>query len=185
MSIEADERQRATGPAVRDLSRGRPDLVYYGGTANGALPLLDRVAAAAPGAAIMATDALLEPAFLRDAEALAPRLRITSSAEDPRQLPASGQRFLRAYRDRFGHAADPYAAYGYEAMAVVLDSIRRAGDRGEDRSAVIDAFFDTRDRHSVLGTYSIDEVGNTTLKAIAGYRVRAARPVFKTALRAP
>jgi branched-chain amino acid transport system substrate-binding protein len=185
VAIEADERRRLPGAAVRDVARARPDLVYYGGTADDALPLLARVADAAPGATIMGTDALLEPDFLRAAGRLGSRLRITSSAEDPRQLPAEGQRFRRAYRGRFGHAANPYAAYGYEAMAVTIDAVDRAGDQAEDRGAVIDAFFDTRDRRSVLGTYSIDEVGNTTLKAIAGYRVSAGRPVFDTALHAP
>jgi hypothetical protein len=34
----------------------------------------------------------------------------------------------------------------------------------------------------VLGTYSIDEVGNTTLERLAGYRLAAGRPVFETAL---
>jgi branched-chain amino acid transport system substrate-binding protein len=69
-------------------------------------------------------------------------------------------------------------------MAVVLDSIERA-EGGPDRSEVIDAFFATQDRHSVLGTYSIDEVGNTTLDRIAGYDVSGSTPVFDRALRAP
>ena len=69
-------------------------------------------------------------------------------------------------------------------MAVILDSIERASDP-RDRSAVIDAFFETTDRDSVLGTYSIDEVGDTTLDAIAGYRVEAGEPRFDSALRAP
>ena len=50
---------------------------------------------------------------------------------------------------------------------------------------MIDAFFDTVDRRSVLGTYSIDEVGNSTLDRVAGYRVQGGRPVFDAALRAP
>jgi len=70
-------------------------------------------------------------------------------------------------------------------MAVVLDAIRRAGESGDDRDAVVNAFFDTRDRHSVLGTYSIDDVGDTTLGRLAGYRVRGGRPEFVTPLRAP
>ena len=89
------------------------------------------------------------------------------------RLPASG--FVRAFRGRYRRAPGRYAAYGYEAMAVVLDSIRRAGDSGDDRDAVVDAFFDTQDRDSVLGTYSIDEVGDTTLDRLAGYR-RHRRP---------
>ena len=59
---------------------------------------------------------------------------------------------------------------------MVLDSIRRAGDQGDSRDAVVDAFFDTQDRDSVLGTYSIDEVGNTTLDRLAGYRLADGRP---------
>jgi hypothetical protein len=36
---------------------------------------------------------------------------------------------------------------------------------------VIDAFFATWNRHSVLGTCSIDEFGDTTLNTYGGYRV--------------
>ena len=86
---------------------------------------------------------------------------------------------------RYGLEPGRYAAYGYEAMAVALDSIRRAGDKGDDRDSVVDAFFDTQDRASVLGTYSIDEVGDTTLTALAGYRVSDGRPVFANPLRVP
>ncbi len=109
---------------------------------------------------------------------------LTSSAQAPEQLPPAGQDFVRAYEEAFGEPPDRYAAYGYEAMAVVLDSIERASDP-RDRSAVIDAFFATSDRDSVLGTYSIDEAGDTTLDAIAGYRVEGGEPRFDTALRAP
>lgn len=111
-------------------------------------------------------------------------LQVTSSAQAPEQLPAAGQDFLAAYQEEFGRPADRYAAYGYEAMAVVLDSIDRAED-ASDRSAVIDAFLATSERESVLGTYSIDEVGDTTLDAIAGYRVKDGKPRFDSALAAP
>jgi branched-chain amino acid transport system substrate-binding protein len=130
----------------------------------------------------MATDALLSAAGLR-ALAASPAL-VTSAAQDSAQLPPSAHRFLRAFRDRYRREPGRYAAYGYEAMAAVLDSIRRAGDSGDDRDSVIDAFFDTVDRRSVLGTYSIDDVGDTTLDRLAGYRVANGRLRFETALRA-
>jgi branched-chain amino acid transport system substrate-binding protein len=59
-------------------------------------------------------------------------------------------------------------------MAVILDSIDRASDPG-DRAAVADAFFATTDRQSVLGTYSIDDLGETTLDRLTGYRIERAR----------
>ncbi len=134
---------------------------------------------------VIATDALLGESIEQLTGPQAGRVLITSAAQDPSQLPASGQRFLRAFRQRYHRTAGRYAAYGYEAMAVVLDSIRRAGDSGADRDSVVNAFFDTTARHSILGTYTIDEVGDTTLNRLAGYRVAHGRPVFTTALSAP
>jgi branched-chain amino acid transport system substrate-binding protein len=154
------------------------DLLYYAGTTECEPASLFQTF---PGP-IMASDALLVPGALRQQPQ---SLRyLTSAAEDPSQLPPEGQRFLREFRDRYHREPGRYAAYGYEAMAVVLDSIRRAGDSGDDRDSVVDAFFDTTDRRSVLGTYSIDEVGNTTLDRLAGYRVVNGKPRFETALSA-
>jgi len=178
--------ERPRGATELRAVGSNPHLVYYGGTAEGALPLLTRAAREAPSATLMGTDALLlDPTFMREAGAIEPRLLLTAAAQDPAQLPPpEGPRFVRRYRREYGGKPDPYAAYGYEAIALLLDSIERAGG-GADRPAVIDAFLGTTDRRSVLGTYSIDEVGNTTLDRIAGYRVRDGRPVFDSALRVP
>jgi branched-chain amino acid transport system substrate-binding protein len=158
-------------------------LGYYAGAQIPSGQQLRCVTNGAAGVRLMATDALLNPAGVR---ALASsRALVTSAAQDPSQLPASGQRFLHAFQERYHRTPGRYAAYGYEAMAVVLDSIMRAGDSGDDRDSVVSAFFDTTDRHSVLGTYSIDDVGDTSLNRLAGYRVLQGRPVFTTALTAP
>lgn len=134
---------------------------------------------------VMGTDALLTPSIpvWLDTRRSPREGLLTAAAQDPSQLPASGQRFLRAFRMRYDREPGRYAAYGYEAMAVVLDSIERAGESGDDRDAVIDAFFDTTDRRSILGTYSIDDVGDTTLNRLAGYRVVDGRPRFEIGLR--
>jgi branched-chain amino acid transport system substrate-binding protein len=153
------------------------DLLYYAGT-TGCEPA--SLFQSFPGP-IMSSDALLAAAAL---SVQAPHLRyLTSAAEDTSQLPPEGQRFVRQFRKRYHRDPGRYAAYGYEAMAVVLDSIRRAGDSGDDRDAVVDAFFDTTDHRSILGTYSIDDVGNTTLNRLAGYRVVDGTGRFDTALR--
>jgi branched-chain amino acid transport system substrate-binding protein len=181
----AVERPESARRIVR-AANSNPELVYYGGAASNAGPLFDGAARLAASAALMGTDALLlDRFFLPNARSFERRLRLTAAAQSPAQLPSpAGQEFVRRYRGEFARRPDPYAAYGYEAMAVVLDSIGRAGEP-VDRSAVIDAFFDTVDRRSVLGTYSIDELGNTTLDRMTGYRVRAGRPVFDAALQAP
>ena len=168
-------------PATRDRDVSCPtqlthpattDLIYSAGATPPAGLTGACAGAVRPRLGVMASDALLRQDALATLGASPTHpLRITSAAQDPSQLPASGQRFVQAFRGRYGRRTGRYGAYGYEAMAVVLDSIRRAGDSGDDRDSVVDAFFDTRDRESVLGTYSIDEVGNTTLGRLSGYRL--------------
>lgn len=70
--------------------------------------------------------------------------------EGPRSAPAPGT--------AIGGPEHPYFAYGYEAMAVILDSIERAQDP-LDRADVVAAFMATSDRKSDLGTYSIGPDG--------------------------
>ena len=165
------------------LSAGRPsgaELVYYGGAAG-------RLAAALHGAGpvpVIGTDALLGPALPRPAAGVS-RLYVTSPFLAPSLLPAAGQGFLGAYRERFRRAPDPAAAYGYEAMSLLLDAIRRAGEHGDDRGAVIDEVLSARQRHSLLGPYSIDGNGDTTLSTVSGYRVSDGLPVFPVKLKAP
>jgi branched-chain amino acid transport system substrate-binding protein len=182
LGVEIVAEEGASAGAARRISRSGPDLVYWAGAGQDTLPTLRSV----PEATILGPDALLlDPGFLPAAGELEPRLRITSAAQDPAQLPPDGRRFAADYRERYGREPDRYAAYGYEAMALVLDAIDRAGASGEDRRAVIEAALETRDRDSVVGTYSIDFAGDTTLDAMAGYRIEDGEPVFERSLSVP
>jgi branched-chain amino acid transport system substrate-binding protein len=54
----------------------------------------------------------------------------------------------------------PLALYGFEATALILDAV---GQAGAERGAVLDTIRATRDRDSVVGRYSLDGDGHTTL----------------------
>lgn len=131
----------------------------------------DVIVSSTEGPLQMASDAFLPPYSDDLGAGLIGPTYVTSAALDPAHLPAAGKDFLADFEAEYGRAPGRYAAYGYEAMAVVLDSIDRASDPA-DRDAVIEAFFDTIDRESILGTYSIDQVGETTLDRISGYELR-------------
>ena len=47
------------------------------------------------------------------------------------------------------------------------------------REELIEAFFETPERETVLGTYAIDQLGETTLERVSGYELARgeARPV--------
>ena len=63
-------------------------------------------------------------------------------------------------------------------MSLLLDAIRRAGPDGGDRAAVVDQLLATKDRESVLGTYSIDENGDITLTPYGVYKIKDDQLVF-------
>ena len=144
------------------------DVLYYGG-----LPQNQPLADARGLDRLIVTDAELAPGVSEPDGTLA-----TSAALDPSQLPPAGQEFADAFEAEFGRAPGRYAAYGHEAMAVILDAIDRASDPA-DRDAVVDALFGIDEPDSVLGSYSIDEVGETTLDRMTGYELGAggAKPV--------
>jgi branched-chain amino acid transport system substrate-binding protein len=149
---------------VSPAPTGAREVLYFGGLPASEPPEPE------PGRTLMVTDAQL---------ALADRALATAAALDPSQLPPAGRDFAGDFEARYGRPPGRYAAYGYEAMAVILDSIGRAADP-LDRASVVDAFFETTERDSVLGTYSIDELGDTTLDRMTGYELRPAgapRPI--------
>ncbi|MDP8967331.1 MAG: branched-chain amino acid ABC transporter substrate-binding protein, partial [Actinomycetota bacterium] len=143
---------------------GADAFLFAGTTDTGAARLFAAVAAAAPQMLLFGPAAVAEQAFVRDLPPAARRrIRITTPALSPRLLPPTARAFRDRFRTTFGRQPAPEALQAYEAASAVLHSIRAAGDKGNVRSAVTDRFFAIRDRESVLGTYSIDRFGDTTL----------------------
>jgi branched-chain amino acid transport system substrate-binding protein len=166
---------------VREIAAGRPDLVYFGGgvESNGVRFWRD-LEAGVPRARLMASARMISPSFYRGLRAGtgAERTLLVSATRDPSRLPPMGQRFLRDYRRQFGERADPYAAYGYATMSLLMDAIKRAGDRANQRDEIVQEVLDTGNFQSVLGGFSIDDNGDTSLEEVAGYRVRNGKLVF-------
>jgi branched-chain amino acid transport system substrate-binding protein len=79
---------------------------------------------------------------------------------------------------------DPYAAYGYEAMRVVLGAIRRARRHANERRRVSRAVFGLKRPDSVVGPYTIGRLGDSTLRSFGAYRIRRGRLAFDRLLTA-
>ena len=133
---------RAAGAATTARSRARrsarsADCVVYGGiTANGAVQVFKDLAA-------------------RAAEGAAVRQRRRRRVGLRRQLPKSVARRTHVdRRDAAEHAYglkatdDPYKAFGYEAMKVILDGINAVGP---DRAALINWLHTVQNRPSAIG----------------------------------
>ena len=99
---------------------------------------------------------------------------VVEPAIDPGFLPRRRPEFSALFRERFSRAPGPYAAYGYEAMSVVLDAIESRDTGAQDfRSSVVDELLQVERPDSVLGPYSFTSEGDTTLCEVQPYRERA------------
>ena len=93
-------------------------------------------------------------------------------------MPKAGS-FINKYKTTYGtKTVDPYGIYGYETMALALDVLKRAGDKANDKKEVVKQLFATKDRDSIIGTYSIDENGDTTLTDYGLYTIKDGLPTF-------
>jgi branched-chain amino acid transport system substrate-binding protein len=131
----------------------------------------------------MGSHRLLVPDFYEQIGSAASRTYLVSATKDPSRLPARGKRFLSDYRREFGEAPDAYAAYGHAAMSLLLDVIRRAGDRANKRDEIVEQLLETKNFDSAIGTFSLNVNGDTDLEEVAGYRVRGGRLEFVKPLR--
>jgi branched-chain amino acid transport system substrate-binding protein len=171
---------------VAGVAHVAPDCVLISAdTESGAVLLTRQLAAAMPHVKIFGSAGLAESTFVDPAQggiplSLDPRVVLTAPMLGLDQYPPSARGFIAAYERRYG-PIEPDSIFGYEAMSLLLNAISRATDGGTVpaiRSAVRAAIFATRNRHSVLGTYSIDRYGDTTLRRYGVYGIVAGRLVF-------
>jgi branched-chain amino acid transport system substrate-binding protein len=153
------------------------DCFFYGGLpSTGGVQITKDVHSAIPKAKLFGPDGMCvtgwtDPRYGGVPTSLDPRMKCTIDTLKLTDYPG-GPRFLNAYRAKYGHRnPGPYAIYGYEAMKLVLSTISQLGPKGDREAAVRRALFATKDRHSVLGTYSFDKNGDTTLTTYGLYKV--------------
>jgi branched-chain amino acid transport system substrate-binding protein len=175
--------------AQRAKSQGADCFIYAGTTASGnAVQQVKDFAAALPNAKIYGPDGIAETGFANPKEGGIPvsldkRVKVTVATLSPDQYPPDGQEFFKSFTQKYGvKNPDPYAIYGYEAMRLALDAIKRSGT-GE-RADILKAIFATKDRQSVLGTYSIDKNGDTTLTDYGVYKIENGELVFDKTIKA-
>jgi branched-chain amino acid transport system substrate-binding protein len=193
LEIISNEAIDKNAPNYRSLASAAADagadcFIFSGITANNAVQLYKDFSAAIPDAKLYGPDGVAEAGFVDPKEGgipadVASKVTLTVATLSPDQYPKEGQEFFDAFREKHDEPnPNPYAIYGYEAMRLALDAIERSGTG--DKADILAALFDTKDRESVLGTYSIDENGDTTLSDYGVYAVKGGELEFDRTIQA-
>ena len=175
VSSDGSQYGRAIAQAVRSdapassitiaPSASGADAVFYGGVSEAAAAKVFNSAAAGDAAVkLFGPSALDSPTFAARLSPAARHVYISSPGFMTKDLSATAKsEFLKPFEDAYHRVPSPQAIFGYEAMSAVLSVLKKAGTSATDRAIVVQDFFAIKNRDSVLGTYSINAQGDTSL----------------------
>ena len=168
---------RALANKIKDSGA---DLVYYGGIVetNPAVLVKD-LKAVAPTIKFMGPDGINCSEFLKQAGPAGEGVYSTFGGVPPEKYTGKSADWLKAYDAKYQNKSpNAYAIYGYEAAKVVLAAIAKAGDKADDRATVLANVMGTKDYDGVLGKWSFDANGDTTLTQFSGSVAKAGAWAF-------
>ena len=153
------------------ISSSGADAVFLGGiVCNNGGKLIKDIKAGAPNVQLLGPDGWTPiSATIEGAGAAANGMYITQPGVPVDQLKGAGKEFVDGFTEQFGKAPNPYTAYAAQAAQVLLSAIEKGGT---DRAAVSSALFETDVTDGIIGSFQIDENGDTTLGLVSVYQVK-------------
>jgi len=163
-----------------------PDMIYFGGISqNNAGQLIKdmrNVGMAADKVKFMGPDGIFEQAFIDAAGKDGEGAYATFGGVPGKELKGAGKTWYENYKKTYNIEPEAYASYGYEAGKAVISGINKVCKN--DRGAIRDAVMNTKDFKGLLGTWSFDPNGDTTLTTLSGNQVKNGKWSFVNVLKA-
>jgi branched-chain amino acid transport system substrate-binding protein len=164
------------------------DFIYIGSiTGQNTGKLWKDLRAAMPDVPIMSGDGVFEEAWYTGTGDAGNDTYLTFGGVGPNeQTSEAGKQWVADWKAAHDGEDPPvYGIYGAAAAQLALDALKRAA-APNDRYEVLKAVFETTDFESYLGTFSINEEGDSTLEEATGYQVVDSwPPEFEKVLVAP
>ncbi len=153
--------------------------VFLGGIVcnNGGKLIKDLRAGLGAGVTIIAPDGFTPISGVVDgAGAAAEGVYVSVAGYPNEKLGPAGKKFVADFR-KFQKKAqvDPYAVYAAQAAEVLLDAIARSDGT---RASVADQMFKTNVTDGILGSFTLDKNGDTSLRAITIYKIKGGAGPF-------
>ncbi len=147
------------------IKKSGAQAVFLGGIAcNNGAKLMQDLKATDPGLKLQMPDGFSDP---NANGAVANGAYISVAGQPPKGLTGQGAVFVKSFGKQIGATPNPYAAYGAQAMDVMLNAVAAGGG---DRSKTNKAVFGQTVTNGILGTFTINSTGDTNLTPITIYK---------------
>ncbi|HEY2373040.1 MAG TPA: branched-chain amino acid ABC transporter substrate-binding protein [Gaiellaceae bacterium] len=147
------------------IKKSGAQAVFLGGIAcNNGAKLMQDLKATDPGLKLQMPDGFSDP---NANGAVANGAYISVAGQPPKGLTGQGAVFVKSFGKQIGATPNPYAAYGAQAMDVMLNAVAAGGG---DRSKTNKAVFGQTVTNGILGTFTINATGDTNLTPITIYK---------------
>lgn len=169
-----------TSVAQAIAASGATCFEFSGTTATAGTAVAEAVFAASPTDEILGPDGVCSSAWAMGVpSAMLPKMLCTVATLNLKAYPG-GRKFLALYKAAY-HVAnpDPYAIYGYAAAQVGLQALAKVKPGGNLRAKFVAAMHSIKSYKTVLGNFSFNAAGDTSLTAYGLYKFNAAgTPVY-------
>ncbi len=175
-----DKKASSYEPLANRIESSGADAVFLGGIVcnNGGKLIKDLRSSLGADFPIFGPDGWtpIEDATVKTAGPAANGMLISQPGVPIDQLKGAGAEFASEFEAENGKQPDPYTAYAGQAAVVLLDAIERAA--AADREQIVAELFNTDIKDGILGDFTIDENGDTSLGLVSFYRIENGKPVF-------
>jgi branched-chain amino acid transport system substrate-binding protein len=159
-----DAKQSSYEALANAIKASGAQAVFLGGIAcNNGAKLMQDIKAVAPNVKLQMPDGFSDP---NANGAVANGAYISVAGQPPSSLKGEGAKFVKSFGKQIGTTPNPYAAYGAQAMLVMLQAVASGGG---DRARTTKAIFGLNVTNGILGNFTIDKTGDTNLKPITIY----------------
>jgi branched-chain amino acid transport system substrate-binding protein len=160
-----DAKQSSYEALANSIKASGAQAVFLGGIAcNNGAKLMQDIKSVNPGIKLQMPDGFSDPAANG---AVANGAFISVAGMPPSGLTGAGATFVKSFGKQIGTTPNPYAAYGAQAMLVVLQAVAKSGG---DRAKTTSGLFGLNITNGILGNFTINATGDTNLTPITIYK---------------
>jgi branched-chain amino acid transport system substrate-binding protein len=160
-----DAKQSSYEALANAIKASGAQAVFLGGIAcNNGAKLMQDIKAVNPKIQLQTPDGFSDP---NANGPVANGAYISVAGQPPSALTGAGATFVQRFGKQIGTTPNPYAAYGAQAMLVMLQAVATGGG---DRAKTTKALFGLHITNGILGNFTINAEGDTDLEPITIYK---------------